>query len=335
MFKVEPLVREYRGGLVENVHYGYICLVDDESKILFHAGDPNAYIYYRSASKPIQALPLIARGLDKKYGLDPGETAIFSGSHAGEEFHIRALESLLEKTGLGEDQLILKPAFPSDTKTRDLMIREGRSPRKIHHNCAGKHIASMLLQRELGGRPEDYWRADSPAQREIIRTVAALSEIDPENIKTGVDGCGVPVFAVPVKNFAAAYKNLACIDTITDDILREAAARYIPSLHACSRMMRGTGLLCSLINDDANIIGKGGAAGAYGFGMKTERRGAALKLQDGTEAAWPLLIRELLRQMGYRNRETLDMLERLDSGRIFNSNGAEVGYSETLFNLKL
>jgi L-asparaginase II len=334
MFKAEPLICEYRGGIVENVHYGYICLVDESSKPLFCAGDPEAYIYYRSSSKPIQALPLIAGDLDKKYGLSPEETVIFSGSHAGEEFHVRALESILEKTGLDEDTLILKPAWPGDARAREALVHEGLPPRKIYHNCAGKHIASMLLQRELGGPPEDYWRPESPAQREIIRAVAELSEIKAEDVKLGVDGCGVPVFAVPVSNFAAAYKNLACVDTIRDDPLREAAARYVPLIHAYSRMMRGTGLLCSLINDDPNILGKGGAAGAYGFGMKAERRGAALKLQDGTEAAWPHLIRGLLEQMGYRNRETLDMLKRLDSGRILNSNGAEVGYSELLFTVK-
>jgi L-asparaginase II len=335
MFNAVPLVFDYRGGIVENVHYGYICLVDDASKPLFCAGDSDAYIYYRSSSKPIQALPLIARDLDKKYGLSPEETVIFSGSHAAEEFHIRALESLLQKTGLKEEQLILKPILPLDIETRDAMIRQGLVPRKIYHNCSGKHIASMLLQRELGGRAEDYWRPGSPAQKEIIRAVAVLSEIAVEDIKTGVDGCGVPVFAVPVKNFAAAYKNLACIDTIGDDVLRDAAARYVPLIHTYSRMIRGTGLLCSLINDDANIIGKGGAAGAYGFGMKAERIGAAFKLQDGTEAAWPLLIRQLLEQMGYRNRETLDMLEGLNSGKILNTNGAEVGYSELRFSITI
>jgi L-asparaginase II len=331
LFRAEPLLCEYRGRIAENVHYGYICLVDEASKPLFCAGDPGAYIYYRSSSKPLQALPVIARGLDRKYGLTPEETVIFSGSHAGEEFHARALESLLQKTGLDEEKLILKPAWPGDAPSREALIRKGRPMRRIYHNCAGKHIASMLLQRELGGPPEDYWRAGSLAQTEIVRAVAALSEIDPGDVKSGVDGCGVPVFAVPVKNFAAAYKNLACIDTITDDSLREAAARYVPLIHTYSRMMRGTGLLCSLINDDANIIGKGGAAGAYGFGMKAERRGAALKIQDGTEAAWPLLIRGLLEQMGYQNQDTLAMLERLNSGRILNSNDAEVGYSELLF----
>jgi L-asparaginase II len=331
MSGAEPLIHEYRGDIVENVHSGYICVVDEKSEITYCTGDPGEYIYYRSSSKPIQALPVIAGDLDKKYGLSPEETVIFSGSHGGEEFHVRVLESILKKTGFTEDMLLMKPVWPGHGPTRDELIRKGLKPRKIYHNCSGKHLAAMLLQRELGGPVEDYWKSGSPAQNEILRAVAVLSEIDPGKVKTGLDGCGVPVFAVPVRKFAAAYKNLACIDTIADPALRAAAERYVPLIHRYSRMMRGTGYLCSLINDDPNIVGKGGAAGAYGFGMKAERRGAALKIQDGTEDAWPLLIRGLLVKMGYQNRETLKMLEDLNSGKIFNANGTEAGYSKLLF----
>ena len=57
-------------------------------------------VFFRSSSKPIQALPVIARGLDKKYGLTDEETAIFSGSHQGDTFHVAALKSIYEKAGL-------------------------------------------------------------------------------------------------------------------------------------------------------------------------------------------------------------------------------------------
>ena len=90
----EPLVNEYRGDILDLVHMGYICIVDENSRVIWHAGDPDETVFYRSASKPIQALPVIARGLDKKFGLTEEESTIFAGSHAGEAFHIAALESI-------------------------------------------------------------------------------------------------------------------------------------------------------------------------------------------------------------------------------------------------
>ena len=57
------------------------------------------------ASKPLQALPVMELGLDKKFGITPEESVIFSGSHLGEPFHIAALESIMEKTGLKEEWL--------------------------------------------------------------------------------------------------------------------------------------------------------------------------------------------------------------------------------------
>ena len=74
------LVNEYRGELLDLVHFGYVCIVDENSNVIYHAGDENTMVFYRSASKPHQALPVIMRGLDKKYGLTDEETVIFAGS---------------------------------------------------------------------------------------------------------------------------------------------------------------------------------------------------------------------------------------------------------------
>ena len=59
-----PLVCEYRGDLLDLTHMGYVCVVDEHSNVVLHLGDPQAKVFYRSASKPIQALPTIARRLD-------------------------------------------------------------------------------------------------------------------------------------------------------------------------------------------------------------------------------------------------------------------------------
>lgn len=335
MHTVAPvLAEEYRGEILDLVHHGYICVVDKDNRVVASVGDPEQVVFYRSASKPLQALPVIARGLDKQYGLTEEETVIFAGSHLGENFHIAALRSIFAKTGMNPEDLIMKPTVPGSREANEERIRRGLPPAKLYHNCSGKHTGAMLLQKALD--PEhirDYWKMESCAQQEILRTVAILSQYPKEQVGLGVDGCGVPVFAVPMKHIAIAFKNLACPDCIEDEQLQMAAKTFVPRIHRYPHMMRGTGYLCSLINHDPNLVAKGGANGVYGIGMKKEGLGISLKLADGTENLWPLLIGEIFRQLGYENRETHAMLENLHGGTLYNDNDSPVGRCRPVFTL--
>jgi len=333
MLTYEPLVYEYRGKLLDLIYNGYLSIVDENSRVIYSVGDPNAVVFYRSSSKPIQALSVIKYGLDKKYGLTDEETVIFAGSHTGEPFHVAALESIIKKAGLTEDLLIMKPTSPSYIESNEMRICQGLPPRKFYHNCSGKHIALMLVQRELGGDVRDYWKPESSVQHEVISTIKTISEVD--SVEVGIDGCGVPVFATGIKNIAAAFKNLACIDTIKDDSLRNAAASFIPRIHQYPHMMRGTGYLCSLLNNDPNIIAKGGANGIYGFGLKKERLGVSFKLVDGTEHTWPLIVLTILRELGCLSNETAERLETLHPQIIYNDNDLDVGRRIPAFELNL
>ena len=329
------LTEEYRGGILDLIHEGYIAVVDETGKVVKSAGNPEATVFYRSASKPFQALPVIARRLDEKYGITEEESVILAGSHLGEPFHVAAIESMFRKAGMNLDDLIMKPTVPGSTSANEDRIRKGLPKAKIYHNCSGKHTGAMMLQKELD--PEhirDYWKVDSAAQKEILHTIAVLSEYPENRVGIGVDGCGVPVFAVPVKNIAIAFKNIACLDTIQDDALRSAAERFIPRIHRYPLMMRGTGFLCSLINYDPNLVAKGGANGVYGIGLKKERMGIAFKLKDGTEAVWPIVIKEIFKQIGYCNADTFAMLDSLNNGTIVNDNGTDVGICRPVFTLK-
>ena len=98
--------------------------------------------------------------------------------------------------------------------------------------------------------------------------------------------------------------------------------------------MRGTGYLCSLINHDPNIVAKGGANSVYGIGLKKERLGIALKVKDGNEVIWPIIIREIFRQIGYYNEETDKMLLAQHSGVTVNDNDTPVGELKAVFTLK-
>ena len=197
-----PLISEYRFDPSEDpksatfdlMHYGYVCIVDENSNVLYSAGDCDDLVFYRSASKPIQALPIYKYGLDKIYGIEDKESVVMSASHAGEPFHVEAVESILKKGGFTEDILCMKPTHPGHEGANEARIRAGIPLRKIYHNCSGKHAALLLIQKYLGGVPEDYWKVDTPVFKEVADTIGAMAETD--RMKIGVDGCGVPVFAV-------------------------------------------------------------------------------------------------------------------------------------------
>ena len=328
------LIEEYRGGLLENTHYGYICVVDKNSNVVWSAGDVNQKVFYRSASKPVQALPTIARELDKKYGLTDRECAIFAGSHAAQDVHVEALESIMRKTGIDEQDLIMNPAYPADVASNEARIAAGIPYRKVFHNCSGKHLSLMMLQRELTGSVKGYHEIESPAQQVVLETMAIASEVEKDSIGIGIDGCGVPVFAVPLKNIAVAFKNLARPEMMPDEKLGAAAARFVPMVNANPVMLRGTNFLCGNINRDRNLIGKGGAMGVYGVALKEEGLGISLKLADGTESMWPFLLAGIFREIGYSKQETQDMLLGFNNGIIKNDNGIIVGEAKPVYELK-
>jgi len=325
----ESLVHEYRGDTLDLIHYGHIAIVDEKSQIIYSAGDPCCTVFYRSASKPIQALPAIRYGLDREYGLTEEETAIFAGSHAGEAFHIAVLENILLKANLSEDMFIMKPTTPFSVEANEQRITHGLPRRKLYHNCSGKHAALLLLQRRLGGKTEDYWKLESPAQQEVVDTIKTLAETD--YVKYGVDGCGVPVFAVGLQHIAISFKNLVRPGAIHDAALAATVENFVPLMHRYPLMISGTGRICSFLNHDPNIVAKGGANGVYGFALKNEGLGVAFKVTDGTERAWPLIIMDILRALGCLSPETEKSLEELKAGIVLDDNKIPVGRRETVF----
>lgn len=328
----DVLVEEYRGGLLDNLIRGRIAVMG-ESGLVARFGDVARVTFYRSASKPMQALPVLMRGLDRQYGFTEAETTIMAGSHDGEPFHVEAILSMLDKAGFSEDDLIVPPSYPGSQAARDAFIREGKPPRKACHNCAGKHVGLLLLSRALGEPAGRYWQVDSAAQKEILRVLSVLTAVPQEQIGIGVDGCGVPVYAVPLTAIARSELCMAAPDLVEDRDIREAIERFTPLIHRHNRMMRGTGLLCSVINEDPNIVAKGGAKGVYGFGLKKQRLGVALKMEDGSEEYWALVLQAILRQLGYENQETLDKLERLSGRIVTNCLLKPVGEAKPVFQL--
>lgn len=332
--KVHPLVEQYRGNVLENVHLGVLCAVNEYGDVLYEIGNADHTAFLRSGAKPFQAIPVMQHRVAEKFGLTGEEAALFAASQRGEEYQLRALESILVKTGLSEEQLIMKPTIPLNDVPKLAYLMKGLPPRRICHNCSGKHLGILALCKVMGYQTDNYEDIDHPVQQLILRTLSELSECPPQNIQVAIDGCGFPVFALPLKSSASAYLKLACPDLITDESIRNAVIQITGCMNAHPNMIASHGFICSELMRDPNIIAKGGAKGFYAFSLKEERIAFALKVIDGSEAPWPIIVASILEQIGYSNKETIRRMYELTPREIRNDNGVIVGENKAVFQLK-
>ncbi len=264
----EPLsVAVRRGDIVESVHRVHAVAVQD-GKVVAEAGGPDLLASLRSSAKPIQAL-LLARARED---LDENDLAIASASHFGTQMHVEAVRTLLRKTGGDESEL-------------DCGLQEGRPPEPIYHNCSGKHAAMIAVCRAHGWPVEGYRLPDHPLQRALHAEVAAAAELDPSDVPTGPDGCGVVCFALPLERAAAAFSRFEGLD---------GGDRIAPAMRTRPDLVGGNGGTdTELMRTLPGWIAKGGAEGLL-CAAHEDGRGIALKCEDGGYSAIGPALAEVL-----------------------------------------
>lgn len=327
------LVKEYRADILECVHNGHICIVNEQGSIQAYAGDPEYVAFTRSSAKPMQAIPSIRGGLADHYGLTDKEIAIMTASHRAEPAHTEVLEGFARKVNISEAYMVCASSWPLDEKNKEALLRDQRNKSKWFHNCSGKHYG-MLAYCQMKGYPLlGYDQPEHPLQQEILQTVSYLSGLAPSDIRLGTDGCGLPVFAMPLRALATAYMKLASPDLIEDEPTKRAVIRITEAMHASPYMVAGNQKVDTLLLEDDNIVAKGGFKGVYCLGLKKERLGISFKIADGSEEEWGWVAESILEQIGYSNKTTIDRLKSAYPKDLCNDEGLKVGRVETAFML--
>jgi L-asparaginase II len=266
---MDPLsVTVRRGPLVEAVHVVHAVVVR-EGKVVESAGDPELVTFYRSSSKPLQALPL-ARERDD---VSEVELAIACASHRAEPPQLEAARSLLERAPATEADLELGP-------------QEGRGPSLLSHNCSGKHAGFLAVCRVRGWPIEGYRLADHPMQRLLLAEVAAAAEVPEGEVPTAVDGCGVLTFGLTLERMAYTFSRFAQIDGGSRIV---GAMTAHPELIGYDRGATDT----DLMRLRPGWIAKGGAEGLF-CAASPEGEGIVLKVEDGSMRALRPAIAALL-----------------------------------------
>lgn len=337
----EILIKEFRGNIIENVHRGSIAVVSSTGDTIAYLGDIEKQTFMRSASKPIQVLPTLLAGLHRRFNLTEENVAMFNSSHWGSNHHIFVLEEISRKTGIDPEDMIMKPCSSTSasalakklTDQSRLHPRDGIS--KLQHCCSGKHFSLMLLQRELTGKTSGYEQKDSPVQRQIINFISMLSQTPTFKIGLGIDGCGVPVFALPLRSIAMSYAKLMDPFSLSNE-LRETIDYNFSCIHKYPEKINDYGTPSYYINQSPDLIMKDGSRGVICMAIKSMKLGIAVKLEDGwTDEFQGLIIANILEQLKYEDTDLIEKLKNCYTTKLYNDCGIEVGHFEVDFKLTI
>jgi L-asparaginase II len=280
-----PVAALWRGDLVESVHCGRYAVRGVRGEKIDALGDPEGYVCLRSSAKPFQALPLVFSGAAEAFGITDEELAVACASHNAEPRHLAAVRSILRKAGLSEDDLQSGAHPPMHALSATRLLRSGEEPRPIHGNCSGKHAGMLAVCVYAGWDPAGYRDPEGPLQKLVRRTVAKLCELEPAEVRIAGDGCGVPVFAIPLQNLALGFARLGAggAEDFPEDLL-EAGRRVRDAMRAHPYMVAGTGRLDTKLIEATDLIVKSGAEGVFAA-ASPQGWGLAFKISDGTRRA--------------------------------------------------
>ena len=336
--QADLLVEVTRGPIVESRHYGHAAVVDSTGRLLYQTGDPELVTYMRSSAKPIQAIPVVESGAADEFGFDEKDLALVCASHSASEEHTARVLGMLGKLGLEETALQCGPHLPYDPETSAFMQSRDLKPTARHSNCSGKHTGMLAMARRMGVPVEGYLEPTHPVQQRVIQVMSEVCGVPRESIAIGVDGCGVPVFGMPLARMAYGFARLAEPATLGEERGR-AATRLRDAMRANSFLVAGKGRLDTDLMQTAGdrLFSKTGAEGVYCIGIlpgkatavpepyRSRGLGIAIKADDGAGRGSNAAVVETLRLLGVLGARDVEALSVYRVGPVKNLAGRVVG----------
>ena len=261
-----------------------VAVVDSDGTLVAFAGDPQRPLFARSSMKPLQASVSLSCAA---FDFTEPEIAVMCASHNAEPVHVETVRSLLSRAGVPQEALLCPAVRPWDEET----AATDPEKRPINSDCSGKHGGMLAACGSQGWPLESYRDPAHPLQSAIRRTVLAVT--GREDVRVGVDGCGVPVHGMALASVATIYAQLAAPDrwgAVEPHVRRAVGAMRAEPYLVAGRNRTDT----ALMEADHGLIAKGGAEGLMCAAVLDRGMGVAVKVRDGAHrAAGPALIRVL------------------------------------------
>ena len=328
-----PVAATFRGGHPENVHYGSFAVVSASGDVLASAGDIDFPTFTRSALKPFQAMPLIAKAV-QRWSLDDADIALLCASHSGERRHTERVATLLARIGAGESALACGTHEPYFFRTLGQTPPPGAQYTRLQHNCSGKHTGMLMLAHVLGQPLAGYLDVAHPVQQAIAQSVAHFSGIAPERLVRGTDGCSAPNYALPLRALAQAFAHLTL--STPDPIYGDAPLRVARAMSRHPEMVSGEGRndLFLMRAGSGDWVSKVGADGVQAIASFSRGVGIAAKVSDGNLTPLMVALVSALDQLGWTDDASRAALAALLPPPMKNAAGIEVGEMRSVLQLR-
>lgn len=318
-----PLAEITRGGRVESVHYGSVAVVDTRGRLLYAAGDPQFPTFTRSALKPFQALPFLRDGGAHHFGFGTREIALMCASHSGEPMHTDVVAGMLHKAGCDESHLQCGCHLPLRYAPGEAPPGEHFGP--LYNNCSGKHAGFLAWCVQHGAPLASYLDPAHPLQREIRAAVAAMSDMLPDELAAGTDGCSAPNYALPLSSLAYAYARLA--QGARDAQFGHQLGPLFEAMTSHPELVSGSGRgdLAFMQTAPGDWVAKAGAEAVQAIGVYSAGIGIAIKVADGSGRALQPAAIAVLEQLGLLRQTEGGPLAPFAHPVLKNLRGIEVG----------
>ena len=315
-----------RGSMVESVHLASGAVVDARGGLVHAWGGISAPVFSRSAIKPLQALPIVETGAAERYAFSDGELALSCASHGGEPVHVETVLALLERIGLGPENLECGSHLPLHEPSAHAMIEAGAPAIAAHNNCSGKHTGMLAHLMHQGEAPAGYIHPDHPAQLRVQAVLEDMTGLDLSRAPRGTDGCGFPQLGIPLRSLALAMARMADPSSLPAE-RREAVGCILQAITAEPFMIAGSGRFCSAViaRTAGRVIAKTGAEGVYMAALPGQGLGIALKIHDGAPRASNVALGAILRHLGALGDTDWDALGEYVQPTLRNRAGTVVG----------
>jgi len=278
-----------RGEDIETTHRASAVLFRPETGAVDLLGEnPDYRVWLRSSAKPFQAVALLQH--PNAYSLRPEDWAIVVASHGGMPMHTAQVLHVLQQAQSNVGHLLCGRHLPLEERAMRHLLESGHAETALHHNCSGKHAGMLLACHWYGWDKTAYLSPEHPLQRMILSALTAV--VDAETIHVGIDGCGVPVFGMPLADGAALFSHLSQNPQYQPVILGMTTH---PELVGDPQRID----TCLMQASGGEIVAKVGAEGLIGLAHLPSQTGMMVKVHDGLNSVRDRLCLALVEQQGW------------------------------------
>jgi L-asparaginase II len=317
---------ESRGDFVESRHRCHVAVVRSDGSVALSWGDIDQPIYGRSAIKPMLALGLVETGAADAFDLSPAEISLACASHSGERQHVDRVRAWLRRIGLSAADLECGPHMPYNEVAMRAMVRAGIEPDASHNNCSGKHSGFLTTALHRGEPTKGYIQYEHPVQQRLLAIMEQLTDLELSHAPRGVDGCGIPTIAIPIRKTAMAMARLAEPKNLPA-ARADAARRIVAAMTSEPYMVAGTGEFASEVMNalKGKAALKSGAEGVYAGILPGLGLGVCLKAEDGAGRGCEAAMAQVLIALGVMSEDERATLADRLSPPLSNRAGLKVG----------